>query len=411
MICLFEVPTNLRILFCANFPRKVVSAVSMRSLLATAACAASWLSATPPSPCLRSGHVYAQLGDDSGALATLGGALARIELDDEAQQRWTLVDGPAWMLVPPAMPWASVHFVGGAGFGTAPQICYDALLTALVQRCGVAVIATPYEVSTNHWGLSESVHAAFETALEECRARTGLAESAPVFRLGHSLGGKLLCCQAVGGRSGSDGASNGDAQNPVDAVAASSIGLLAFNNFGLADSAALVSEVLNRVRGGDERADATARAVLDAFNVVQQVASVAGVKSLEFQPTPLELDEAMKTRYAVPSTKVFRFNGDKLDSSDALMTALPPSAKCDMTALVGSHLSPVVFRLTGEDIDPALALLLGTNRGFTFGDTKAIEPLCDALSEWIWPSGMASGPPALAAATGDVEPEYTQNSE
>lgn len=360
---------------------------------ATAACAASWLSAPA---CHRAAPAKAQLSDDTSALATLGGALARVELSQEAQQRWTQVEGPAWMLLPPSVPWASVHFVGGAGFGAAPQLCYDALLTALVQRCGVAVIATPYDPSLDHWGLSESVHAAFDAALETCREQSGLADSAPVFRLGHSLGGKLLCCDAVGGRGG-------DAA-PDTAAASAPIGLLAFNNFGLADSASLVTEFVNRVQGGDARAEATARAVMDAFNVVRQVAAAAGgLGSFEFSPTPAELFEAVGSRYAARRTAVFRFEDDRLDSSDGLLDALPTGAPRDVTTLDGTHLSPVVFRLTASDIDPALSLLLGSERGFSFGDAAAVELLCDAISEWIWPSGMAAGPRALTSASADGE--------
>ena len=125
----------------------------------------------------------------------------------------------------------------------------------------------------------------------------------------------------------------------------------------------------------------------------------------EVSPTPSELEEAIRSTYSARSTSIWRFEGDGLDSSDGLVQALSekPSPHT-RESLAGSHLSPVVFRLEAKDIDPALELLLGSGQGFSFGSTSAVEPLCDALCEWIWPSGMAKAPKRLVGAA-EAEPD------
>ena len=80
---------------------------------------------------------------DSDALAVLGGTLARVaDARDPERRRWKNMGG-AWVLAPASTPWGTLHFVGGAGFGSAPQLAYDQLLSTVVRRCGVLVIATP----------------------------------------------------------------------------------------------------------------------------------------------------------------------------------------------------------------------------------------------------------------------------
>lgn len=403
------------LLTLSRLPRFATDAVVTRSAIASAEMLLSPSSVclllhTTSLPLRRAPSIIGQLGPDTNALAILGGALARID-DSREDNRWELVDGPAWMLAPKdRTPWAAVHFVGGAALGTAPQVCYDFLLSQLVERTGVAILATPYDIGTDHWALSRSVHAAFVKGLEECRERSGLSSSAPTFRLGHSLGAKLIVLGEAS-RAADEAASSSDGATPPTPPA--SLGLLAFNNFGLADSVALASDLLGRVQGSSaSRAKATARQVLDAFNVVQGVAQAAGLGGgmLEISPTPEETASAVSTSsgFAAPTT-LWRFGNDNLDSSDDLLQALPPSAPRSVAVLEGTHLSPVVFRLAASEIDPSLGMLLGA-QSFSFGSEEAVAPLVDTLCEWLWPTGMAGAPRAIeaAAAEGDgiVDAEF-----
>eukprot|EP00665_Eupelagonemidae_sp_cell47_P003646 gene3646-4944_t len=152
------------------------------------------------------------LSSGGGALATLGGKLQRIGRE-HPQCGW-LPEGDALVRLPPTTPWAVVHFVGGAGFGSAPALCYDKVLSELADRTGVAVVATPFSLGIDHWALSEQVSACFEAGRAACEEKYGLAPAAPTLRLGHSLGAKLLVLASLD-------------QGPAK------IGLIAFNNAGL----------------------------------------------------------------------------------------------------------------------------------------------------------------------------------
>lgn len=354
----------------------------------------------------------------SNALSILGGALANIDRGDA--QGWQL-DEPsgAWMKLPRTTPWACVHFIGGAGFGVAPQLCYDVLLSTLVERLGVAVIATPYDLGTDHWKIAKRLHGDFETALGACRDTCGIASTAPTFRLGHSLGAKLAVLGALGDDANSeplprslpgcldaseeDGAV-GQARTTSPPVATDPIGLLAFNNFGLTESAAYASEFLSRMGGsGGGRDEATARAVMEAFGMARQVAAAVGVgDKLEVSPSPQELERLVNTGLTAASTTLWRFSTDDFDCSDGLLESLPGGAESALIELEGSHLTPVVFRLEAAEIDPALELLLGSGRGFSFGSREAVAPLCDAVCDWLWPSPSAP-PPMVEAASSGVE--------
>lgn len=352
------------------------------------------------------------------ALVVLGGTLARAAEARPKGKGW-VQSGEAWVQLPQSTPWAVVHFVGGAGFGSAPQFVYDELLTTIVQRCGVAVIATPYDVAFNHRQLAAATQDAFERAREECQTLYGLSTSAPTYRLGHSLGAKLLLLstlRAERARIGAVSSSKEEAAErgaraaiPTAAPPLDSLGLIAYNNFGLSDSAALAASFISAAQGGD-RGAATARAVLNAFGFVQQMASVTGT-AVDVTPTPTELDAEVATWFGAasptPPLTLLRFEFDDLDSSDRLLDALPPEVAqgVRVTRLPGGHLAPVFFRLDPADIDPALALLLGGamgSGGFAVGSSEALEPLCEAVCAWIWP-GAKAPPPLLTARADESE--------
>ena len=356
-------------------------------------------------PAVRSRAGPISLIEKPDPFSALGGALARVSETSDESKSWVR-EGNSWLLLPQATPWACIHFVGGAGFGSAPQICYDALLSSLVQRLGVAVVATPYDIATDHWSLSRKVHQDFDAARSALQERYGLGVAAPTYRLGHSLGGKLLTLGSLGDAAAAEvfgalPAGTIDVTEPLPpppppAPPGAPLGLLAFNNFALADSAALASNFLSRLQGGETaRTAETSKAVMDAFSMAQAFATAAGADfaaNLEVSPTPAELERAVGERYAAADTRVWQFRGDALDSSDGLLGSLPPEARVERVVLNAApgHLTPVVFSLEAADIDPTLALLLGSNRAFSFGDEDALAQLCDALCDWVWPSGMAT---------------------
>ena len=93
-----------------------------------------------------------------------------------------------------SITWGFVHFLGGAALGQYPQVCYDAFLSAVSERTGVTIIATPYELGTKHGEMAKKTRRAFERAKRVVQERNGLDAGEnvlPVFYVGHSLGAKL----------------------------------------------------------------------------------------------------------------------------------------------------------------------------------------------------------------------------
>jgi len=315
------------------------------------------------------------MSDDSNSESKFYGALVPVrnslQLAAVKKSKGWMQKGNSFVMLPDSAPWGVVHFVGGAAFGITPQLCYNTLLTSLVEQAGVMVIATPYGLETDHWQLSETVHQEFEEALEATKDMTGTDGSTPVFRIGHSLGAKLLVLKQVR-----------DAEMGM-AVKGDALALLAFNNFGIKDSAALAADFIGRVQGGDRGAD-VAQNVFKAFNVVQQFQEATGFgANFEVSPTPEELENRASQKYNAASTALYRFDPDNLDCSKQLLDVLPMDAKVTFNELQGSHLSPVVFTLEASDIDPMLAMAMGNNQGFSFGDKEAIKPLASSLCTWI----------------------------
>ena len=210
--------------------------------------ASGWAIGQPTSLRARLPSATMSISEPGGALTLLGGALARSDAAEKSRD-WQRV-GNQWLRLPPSTPWAVVHFVGGAGLGSAPQLCYDALWADVCDRANVAVIATPYDVAPDHAQLAAECMAGFESARAEACELGLLPAAAPVFRAGHSLGAKLLVVEAcrVAGEAGEAG------DEVYTGSAPAPLGLLAYNNFGVADSVRLASSVVQTMQGGGARA-------------------------------------------------------------------------------------------------------------------------------------------------------------
>lgn len=101
----------------------------------------------------------------------------------------------SWVAAPPAgkRPRGTVHFLGGAFAGAAPQVLYNLLMTNLA-AAGYTVVATPYEVTFKHADCAKRVKEQFDSDLEALRAagrRAWVPEKAPVCGVGHSNGALL----------------------------------------------------------------------------------------------------------------------------------------------------------------------------------------------------------------------------
>ena len=334
------------------------------------------------------------------SLGTVGAALElRSRLQDVDLERrekrggrdgdgWEEMEG-SWVRVPPGRAWGAVHFVGGAVLGSYPHIAYDAFLSALCDGAGVAVVATPYELGTDHGAISAKCQRDFARAWSALCARENLPrDSAPVFAAGHSLGCKLLLLAAcVAGPS--DAESKGDTTLVRDPAARAGHLFIAFNNATAADSVRLLEkfarELLERraerASGGDARMndafEGFTRNLPSLTALAEKAARAAG---MDFTPGPDETLERAKRGFESPRVRLVRFADDDLDQNAELertlrrrfeLVAPAGDARVSVAELPGTHLSPVFFKFDVAGLSPAFAKLGGVK----VGDEAQVERL------------------------------------
>jgi len=328
---------------------------------------------------------------------------------------WEEING-AWCRTPPGRAWGVAHFIGGAVLGSYPHIAYDAFLSQLCDEAGVFVVATPYELGTNHSAISAECQAKLNSAWGAVAAREGYNPGAmPVFAVGHSLGCKLQLIAACGGGAaaadgddaakGSDkagaqaktGGGEGASANGGDAVEepappSNRAGhlFLAFNNATAADSVRLLEKFAREIL--KKRAETAAggdRAANDAFDgfmrnlpsltaLAERAATAAG---LAFTPSPEETLEDARRQFASPKVRFVSFGDDDLDQNDELAAALrrryevtlQGPAPVSIAKMPGTHLTPVFFKFDGAKVSPAFAQM----GGLSVGDEEAVKKLAE----------------------------------
>jgi len=389
-------------------------------------------------------------GQITGVLAALGGNQGpgggmgpggRWELDEATG---------AWVLLPPQTPFAVVHFIGGAGFGTYPRLAYAQLLERVVERCGggVAVVATPFEAGLAHGDLAAASLKTFDDVLARVAERELWLTKLRTFRLGHSLGAKLHVLNAPAYQESSLGG------EPPAAGQAVELGLLAFNNFALKDSISQAVAFLEAISGGGGRAfggfggfqqqivefatmavaasglefdpgpDAT-RALLGRLSSSSSSCSSSSSASASSQQQSQADDQsAAPPQASVPvAVTAFRFADDSLDSTSDLLVLDPEagqssgtgsksssgsggSSSLELVELEGEHLTSVFVKVSAADLaantvaPEIVAPLLDANGAFSFGSEELLDEAADAVVAWIVPSKAKKAPAPKALAAG-----------
>ncbi len=213
---------------------------------------------------------------------------------------WQEISG-SWVLLP-QRPIGTVHFLGGAFVGTAPNITYRWLLEQLGKE-GFVVIATPFVNSLDHIAIARSVLNRFESILERLQATNALGQRyLPIYGIGHSLGCKLHLL--IGSMFSVERAGNI---------------LISFNNYPVRRAIPFIEQL----------------DVDSAFNV-------------EFTPSPLETNKLIANSYEIRRNLLIQFNNDDIDQTASLNPVLQerfPNMVALLT-LTGNHLTPL-----GQDID------------------------------------------------------------
>lgn len=332
---------------------------------------------------------------DAVPMKTLETALRVVERARFASTRdatWSESSSGAAVCAPKRRAWAFVHFVGGAALGAVPRVAYEEVLERCCATCGVVVVATPYELGNDHDAIAVGVRERFQKAKREVCEREQFDERAmPVFRVGHSLGCKLLVVGAC------DGAEEDDVVD-VDAASGSvrvrgredgnTVGyfLMAFNNASASDTVMLVEKfarALLKTRAGENAA---------AFDFLKNLPSIAAfaeraakAAGFEFKPSPEETLARVRARYSARKTRLLSFRDDELDQNVELAEALKARfavypGTVDTREIEGNHLTPVYFTIDASKLSPGLERVLSN---FSLGDDAGVGRLADALNAWI----------------------------
>lgn len=340
-------------------------------------------------------------GDEYGpnSLGTLGAAIElRSRLQDLDLERrsnrggrngdgWEEING-AWVRTPPGRAWGVAHFIGGAVLGSYPHIAYDAVLSRLCDDAGVVVVATPYELGTNHGAIAKECQEKLSKAWSAVAAREGYDPAVtPIFAVGHSLGCKLQLIAACGGdddKEESDGRVQPWMPNRAGHL------FIAFNNATAADSVRLLEkfarELLKKRAEAASGGDTSANEAFDGFirnlpNLTALAERAAAAAGLAFTPSPEETMDGAKRRFNSPRVKLVSFSDDDLDQNDELAVALRKryemtvrgSAPVFEKELPGTHLTPVYFKFDGSKLSPAFGKL----GGLSVGDEEAVKALAE----------------------------------
>jgi hypothetical protein len=316
------------------------------------------------------------LNGDFGGLSTaidLRSRLQKLELASRAGgglPGWQEV-GDAWAHLPPGRAWGAVHFTGGAVLGRYPSLCYGTLLKALSDSTGLLVVATPYELGTDHAAIAKRSSEVLRATLAALSLREGFP-ALPLFGLGHSLGSKL---QVLFGCSG----------QRYEKQA-----LVAFNNATSTESIRLLERFARELlknRGdaaGSNAAmfDQVLRAMPAVGAAAERAAAAAG---LEFVPSPEETLRLARADYRTAKTLLVKFTADDLDQNAELLAALSDPSRtgsCECAERSGNHLSPVTLRLAGEDT-PLGARLGKTVGELRIGDEDGAAQLGRDIGAWL----------------------------
>ncbi len=167
-------------------------------------------------------------------------------------------------------------------------MCYDAFLSAVSERTGVTIIATPYELGTKHGEMAKKTRRAFEKAKRVVQERNGLDAGEnvlPVFYVGHSLGAKLHAVASFYDEESNDNSDSNSRSGSKQHF------LVAFNNASATDSVKILEkfakELLSkREGGGGEAASSQFDAIFDRLVPFAEVAAKAA--GLEFSPNAVE---------------------------------------------------------------------------------------------------------------------------
>jgi len=295
---------------------------------------------------------------------------------------WELIEG-AYVRVPAGRAWGCVHFMGGAVLGAFPHIVYDAFLSRVCDEGGLMVIATPYELATDHGQLAAAAAKMRDRAFRAVAARENYPIALPMFGVGHSLGAKLHLLLA----SEKDKTDNANEVVTVDRPPVySGHVLVAFNNASAVDTVRLLENfarvLLQKQAAEDGGRNPMYENILKSMpNITMMAQRAAQMAGLEFKPNPAATMERARTQLRTPFLKIVKFSNDDLDMNEELVEAagqrfkVAYPGKIEMIELAGNHLTPVTLNLEKYLQGPMADRFAGAPKNI--GDMEAVRQLAD----------------------------------
>lgn len=264
--------------------------------------------------------------------------------------------------------------------GQFPHISYSAFLRRVASKTNAAVVAVPYEVGLDHFGIAQRSVKRIKKAVIECEDARGYPARLPKYALGHSLGGKLHSIGIAATGIGEE---------------LYGVGFVSYNNFGFAETITMARSFAKELEaggGGPGFGSGSTVAFDTLFDLAGMAVSAVG---LEFTPSPSDTDRIIKTKFdeeVLKKMRMFCFEDDDLDSTKRFIDCfdgqdLVPS----VSYLPGTHLTPVFLKLglddLPEDAKDVASQVTGGFQNASFGNEEALDLLVEEVSDWMLGKG------------------------
>ncbi|KAI2510276.1 Protein of unknown function (DUF1350) [Fragilaria crotonensis] len=282
-----------------------------------------------------------------------------------------------YLLEPPSLPSCVIVFLGGAGLGQYPHIAYNELLLRVSDKLNAAVIAAPYTVGLDHFGIAKQAGEKLRKGIVACQDDKQYSQTLPIYCFGHSLGCKLQSIYMAATSQDFDG-----------------VGFISFNNFSFSQTIGMARDFADQLRQASNKQNAgipgSAEGVLNQlFGLAETAVSAIG---LDFTPTPEDMRRLLQLKYAdgwKPKTRLFCFDDDTLDSTPDFITSC--GSAVSVSCLPGNHLTPVYLQIKLEDYmtelpEEARAMASQAMDGFqgvSFGNEEELNVLVDEMCSFV----------------------------
>lgn len=273
------------------------------------------------------------------------------------------------------VPSCVIFFLGGAVLGQFPHISYSTFLEKVAAKMNAAVVAIPYEVGLDHFGIAQKAVSRMKSAVIECEDTRGYPSSLPKYAIGHSLGAKLHSIGIAATGVGEE---------------LSGVGFVSYNNFGFAETITMARSFAKEMQIGDFSAGSTM-----PFDTLFDLAGMAvSAVGLEFTPSPSDMDRILSTKFdeeVLQKIRMFQFEDDDLDSTSRFVGCFDEN-RPSVSYLPGTHLTPVYLKLGIDDFVPdeakdVASQVTGGFQNASFGNEEALESLVDEVSSWMLGQG------------------------